>query len=140
MATLRRSVALLLCAALTAPACATARATSTRFPQSRNSAAQTDPALMAEYVRQLPIGSRVRVDLADGTRIHATLMKATPESIVVQKRTRLPEAPIEIAIRDLRAVELETSGSTARTVGIAVAAGVAATFGVLLLLAAIFSD
>jgi hypothetical protein len=140
MGRLSRPLAVLLAVTLAAPACATARAADARFPQAREAAAKPDPALMASYVAQLPVGSRVRIDLANGTRIRGTLMKASTDSIIVQKRTRIPEPPIEIPITDLRAVELEQGGSTGRTVAIAVAAGVGATFGVLLLLAAIFSD
>jgi hypothetical protein len=140
MARVFRSIALLLCVALAAPSCATLRAADARQPQDRDRRALPDAALMAEYVKQLPIGSRVRVERANGDTLRGTLMKATDEAIVVQKRTRIPEPPVEIPIADLRAVDLDQGGNTARTVAIAIGAGVGATLGVLLLLAAIFSD
>jgi hypothetical protein len=135
-----RTLVLMLCAALAAPGCATMRAANTRPAEAPQPPAMPDRALMAEYVRKLAIGSRVRVDVKDGRTLRGTLMKADADAIVVQPRTRLPEPPIVIPIEDLRAVELEQQGSTGRTVAIAVVAGAGATLGVLLLLAAIFSD
>lgn len=140
MTRLLRPVALLLSVALLAPACATLRARDARTPQQRDRAAAVDPALMAEYVKQLPIGSRVRVERANGDTLRGTLMKATGEMIVVQKHTRIAEPPVQIAIAELRSVELDRGSNVGRTVAIAVAAGAGATLGVLLLLAAIFSD
>jgi hypothetical protein len=103
--------------------------------------AATDPALMASYVRQLPLGSRVRVSLSDGAVIHGTLIKADADPIVVQRRTRLPEAPLHIPLKRVTAVELEKGGGgPGRAIAIGAAAGAGAALGVLLVLAAIFSD
>lgn len=103
--------------------------------------ADTDPDLMASYVRQLPLGSRVRVSLSDGTVIHGTLIKADADPIVVQRRTRLPEAPLEIPLKNVTAVELEKGGGgPGRAIAIGAAAGAGAALSVLLVLAAIFSD
>jgi hypothetical protein len=57
----------------------------------------------------------------------------------VQKRTRVPEAPLQIAIKDVQAVELEAKTSGGKTVAMGAAAGVAAALGVLLILAAVFA-
>ena len=101
----------------------------------------TDSVLMASYVRQLPVGSRVRVTLADGKVVHGTLMKADGDPLVVQRRTRIPETPLQIQIRNVRAVELEkSSGGPGRAIAIGAAAGAGTALGVLLILAAIFSD
>ena len=133
MARVLRPLALLLCVALAAPSW---RDPATGMPW----LGMPDPSLMAEYVKQLPIGSRVRVERANGDKVRGTLMKATGEVVVVQKRTRIPEPPVEIPITDLRAIEPDQGSSTGRTVAIAIGAGVGATLGVLLLLAAIYSD
>ena len=96
--------------------------------------------VMAAYVRQLPVGSRVRVTLADGRTLHGTLMN-TGDPVVLQKRTRIPEAPIEIALAGVRAVELEgKSGGTGRAIALGAAAGGASALGVLMVLAAILAD
>ncbi len=123
-----------------ASGCATARAQDGRVPLQTAPAYVPDLSLMADYVRQLPVGARVRVTLTDGHVLHGTLMKADADPIVVQKRTRIPEAPLPIALKDVQAVELEgKSGNPARTVAIGTAAGVASALGVLLIIAAIFA-
>jgi hypothetical protein len=139
---MRRMVAFLLCGSLLGSACATANASRASLPAPRTLAQdRVDPVLMAEYVRQLPVGSKVRITRADGDTIHGILMKRDSDPIVVQRRTRIPETPLEIPIRNILALELENGGShPARTVAIGAATAVGATFGVLLLLAAIFSD
>jgi hypothetical protein len=139
---MRRLVALLLCGSLLGSGCASVNASRGPLPAAQTPAhVGVDPALMAEYVRQLRVGSKVRVSLVNGTTVHGVLMKHDRDPIVVQRRTRIPETPMEIPLKDILAMELETGGSsTARNVAIGTAAGVGATFGVLLLLAAIFSD
>ncbi len=102
---------------------------------------RADHALFASYVKQLPIGSRVRVGLAGGSSVRGTLMKTDDREIVVQPRTRIPEAPIEIALDRIVAVDLETNGNNVgKTVGIGFAAGAAGALSVFLILVAVFSD
>ena len=137
-----RSVAWLLIVAVTLPGCATG----TRLQSGSRPGAQTDRApahqsLIADYVQKLPIGSRVRVHLVDGRQERGTLMDATAERLVIQPRTRIPERPVQIPIDRVAAVELERgNGSVARAIGIGIAAGAGAFFGILLLFAAIYSD
>lgn len=135
---MRQAFVLLLCVVLAMPGCA-AVTRSERVAQP-NPSRRVDPALMADYVRQLPIGSRVRISRVDGTVTHGTLMKRDADPIVVQRRARLPEEPVTIPVRDILVLELETEGSAGRTIAIGIAAGAGAALGVLLLLAAIFSD
>jgi hypothetical protein len=134
-----RTLAVLLILAAATAACATARAQDGRMQFQRVPAYVPDPSLMSDYVRQLPVGSRVRVTLADGSVLHGILMKGDADPIVVQKRTRVPEAPLQIAIKDVQAVELEAKTSGGKTVAMGAAAGVAAALGVLLILAAVFA-
>lgn len=137
---MRRIITFLLILATASAGCTAARAQGPRVPTQPAAAHATDPALMAAYVRELPLGSRVRVSLADGRVIHGTLMKADADPIVVQKRTRIPEAPLQIAIKDVQAVELESkTGGPGRVIATGVAAGAGAALGVLLILAAIFA-
>jgi hypothetical protein len=135
---MRKSLALLLCVLLTAPACASAGGT--RLQQNRPTATGTDPALLASYLKALPIGSRVRVTFTSGEQIRGTLMSVGDDAIVMQESTRLPEPPRRVALHEIRAVEPDRPGSTARTVVIAVAAGTGAVLGVLLLIAALAYD
>ena len=124
----------------TSTGCATATA-----QQSRGvvlASRDADIALIGSYVRQLPVGSRVRVSLSDGTVIHGTLIKADGDPIAVQRRTRIPESPLHIPLSSVIAVELEKHGrgGTARAVAVGVATGAGVLLGVMLVLAAIFSD
>jgi len=121
--------------------CATARATDSRFSVSGNRQS-VDPKVMADYIRQLPVGSRVRMSRLQGDDIHGTLMKNDGDPLVIQRRTRIPEAPIAVPLQNVLGVELEPSnnGTPGRTIAIGAASAAAGTLGVLLLLAAIFSD
>ena len=138
---LKRTIAVLLCAALVTSGCASAAgpraAHAPRQGSEQAPAAPVDTATMSAYVQKLPAGSRVRVERSNGQTIKGTLMKTTPDEIVVQKNTRNPEAPVTIPIAQIARVTLDSGSSTGKTVGIAVAVGVGATFGVLLLLAAL---
>jgi len=138
---LKQTIALLLCIALATTGCASARgpraAQAPRQGSGQTPAAPVDTATMSEYVQKLPAGSRVRVERSNGQLIKGTLMKATPDEIVVQKNTRNPETPVTIPTAQIARVTLDSGSSTGKTVGIAVATGVGATFGVLLLLAAL---
>ena len=137
-----RPMVLLLCALLALPGCATTRAARAGFPPlSAQPAGTGHRQLMSDYIRQIPVGSRVRVSRASGAVIRGTLMKRDGDPIVVQRRTRIPEAPVEIALDDILAFELDTPGNNpARAVAIGAAAAVGATLGILMLLAAVFSD
>jgi hypothetical protein len=134
---LRQSLAIVGCCALVTTGCASAAGP--RIAQARQPTVQ-DKTVLADYVQRLAAGSRVRVERIDGSSVRGTLMKATSDFIVVQKNTRIPEPPIELPLAELSRVTLETGGSTGKTVAIGITSGVAATFGVLLLLVALLGD
>lgn len=133
---MRKALTLVIILAVAASGCATTRG------QVQTAPYRADPSLMSAYVRQLPVGSRVRVSLADGRVLRGTLIRADTDPIVVQRRTRIPEPPMPIALADLHAVEIERngSGSTARSIAVGAAVGAGAALGVLALLAALFAD
>ncbi|MGH9370638.1 MAG: hypothetical protein ACRD15_03820 [Vicinamibacterales bacterium] len=138
---MKRMTALVMCVLLASPGCsAVTRLHAQRVPERPRDAAQVDPALMADYIRQLPVGSRVKITRFDGSDLRATLMRRDSDPIVVQRHARLPEPPLEIPVRDITTLELDKGESAGRTIAIGVAAGAGAALGVLLLLAAIFSD
>ena len=136
----QRLIALVVSLAVASAGCASTRPPSAAPVTSPAQATDVDPVLMAAYVRQLPLGSRVRVTLADGRVILGTLMKTDGDPLVVQKHTRIPETPLQIQLRHVRAVELEKrNGGPGRALAIGAAAGAGAALGVLLILAAIFA-
>jgi hypothetical protein len=138
MSMLKKMVAVLVCAAFATTGCASAGGQ--RIPQSAPAAPVQDKTVLADYVQRLSAGSRVRVEKTDGASFRGTLMKATPQAILVQKNTRVPEAPVEIPLEQVTRVTLDNGSSMGKTVAIGVGAGVAATFGVLLLLVALWGD
>ena len=131
----RQTIALALCAALSATGCASA--SGPRVGQ--NSSAAIDRTVLADYVQRIPAGSKIRVERTTGGTMRGTLLKSGPDSLTMQRNTRVPETPIDVPFATITRVTLDTGSNTGKTVGIAVATGVGATFGVLLLLAAIFS-
>jgi hypothetical protein len=134
----RQLLAVVICCALATSGCASA--SGTRYAQVPD-AAVMDKAMLADYVERIPAGSRVRVERTNGDSLRGTLMKATSDVLVVQKHTRVPEPPVEVPLAQVTRVTLDGGGSsTGRTIAIGVATGVGATFGVLLLLAALLSD
>ena len=140
---MRACLSLILAVTIALPGCATTRASridaTTSAPPQQQSPA--DPRVMADYARQLKVGSRVRLARTNGDEIRGILMKNDGDPLVVQRRTRIPEAPIAVPLNEVLALELETkNGNPARTVAIGAVAAVSATLGVLLILAAIFSD
>lgn len=138
---MKRAIAALLCVTLCAPGCASAGGGRYAAPQPTLHASLGDQTLLAAYVKQLPIGSRVRATLTNGRSVRGTLMKATDEGVIVQRRTRLPEPPVEIPLAELQSVEGDREGGgVGRAIAIGVATGAGAALGVFLLLVALIAD
>ena len=141
---MRKVLCLMLTSALALSGCATARATGNRVhaPAVVTGGPQSiDPKVMADYIRQIPVGSRVRLSRVKGDDIRGTLMKNDGDPVVIQRRARIPEAPVAVPLQEVLAVELDgaATGNPARTIAIGAGAAAAATLGVLLVLAAVFS-
>ena len=129
---MRKVLAAILCASMVTTGCATAgpRLTAARFAPGQAGVVSTSA--MADYVQRLPAGSRVRVERVDGSSFRGTLMKAGPDAIVVQKNTRVPEPPVEVAMAQIARVTIENGGSsTGKAVAIGIASGVGAFFAIL---------
>jgi hypothetical protein len=101
-----------------------------------------DRAVLADYVQRLPPGAAVRVERASGRALRGTLLKATPEAIVVQPRTRLPEAPVEIPLDGVLAVtpDADDRGRFGTAIAAGAAAGAGAALAVFFILVAVFND
>lgn len=132
---MRRLLAVLTCASLLVPGCASSGPPRVQAPES-----PVNRELLASYVRQLPVGSHVRVVLTDGHTIKGTLMKTGDTNLVVQRRTRVPEPPDQVEFSSVTSVELDTNtGGTARAIWVGAAAGAGGALAVFLILAAIFA-
>jgi hypothetical protein len=138
---MKRVLSLVLAVLIALPGCAGVAMHQRRDLQPGVKTSRVDAMVMSDYIRQLPIGSRVRVTCTDRKTMRATLIKHDTDPIVVQRRTRLPEPPIEIPVSDILAVELDTpNGGSARQIAVGAAAAAGVVLGVLLLIAAVVSD
>lgn len=137
---MKRASVFFLCVALAVPGCASTRATGAVVATSPTGLQPADRAVLAEYVQRLPLGAIVRVNLTDGRELRGTLMKATEASVIVQPRTRVPEPPVEVPLRNVIGVTLDKKGggSLAKAIGVGAAAGVGAAVGFILILIAAF--
>lgn len=128
---MRKFIAVLACSSLITTACASAGRTPVTATTLQPSV--VDRTTMTDYVQRLPMGSRVRVERTDGSTLRGTLMQSSSEAIVVQKSTRIPEAPVSIAITELARVTTENGNGigAGKAVAIGIASGVGAFFAIL---------
>jgi hypothetical protein len=129
--TFRPAMALLLCCTPIA-GCAGNRMTVAQPPVAGSNAA------VVEYVRQLPLGTNVRVDRATARTVKGTLLKIDGQTLIVQARTRVAVPPVEIPLADVTRVTVETGAgsSLAKSIGVGLAAGAGAAAAVILILIA----
>jgi hypothetical protein len=137
---MKQLIAITLCVGLALPGCMSAGPR--RMDTGRRLTAMTqERAVLSDYARQLPIGSRVRAVAADNRKVRGTLVKRTDTSILIQPRTRVAEAFVEIPFDELVTLEQEVpSSGTGKAVAAGMAAGAGAALGVILLLIAIWGD
>ena len=109
-----------------------------RIPATQPAAPGANAAVV-EYVRQLPLGTNVRVDRASARTIKGTLIKVGEQTLVVQPRTRIAVPPVEVPLTDVTRVTVEGNGSgtsLAKAIGAGIAAGAAGAVAVILILVA----
>ena len=139
---MKRMLAIVLCVSLGTSACASAGGpryvTAPAPTASQSGSPVVDPAVMSEFVQRIPAGSRVKVERAKGDTIRGTILKTTPDALVVQRNTRVPETPVEVPYSTIARVTLDDGrgSSVAKAVGIGVASGVGSFFAILAIFAA----
>jgi hypothetical protein len=90
------------------------------------------------YASELPIGATVRARTADGQRYTGALTHVDREGITIERRTRVPEAPLRIRFRQMDQLQLKENGSSvAKAIGIGIAVGAGTFFGIAMLFAAV---
>jgi len=141
-----RSISLLLVAALATPGCAAsigprfARAPSSESVQDAERSVD-DAAVWRRFATALPVGTVVRVELTDGTRVRGTLMAVDPDAVVLKPRTRLPEPARRVPFATIASIELERGGIGAgKAVVIGMAAGAATFVAFLTVMVAFLAD
>jgi len=132
---MKRLVAVALSLSMCLTGCAMSTRTTNTHPLDRAAEQQA----LSDYAGQMHLGTQVRATLDDNRVVKGTLVKKTPEAIVVQPRGRVAEPLMELRLTDLRAVELEPakSGGTGKAIAVGAAVGAGVSLGVLMLLAAV---
>jgi hypothetical protein len=133
---MQRIISLALIAALLGSGCALRRGTpaafSTAHAQAGGIRQTVDPRDVEDrrkYVEQLPAGTTVRIDLADGTHLTGTLMGVEHEVVIVQPKTRLPVASRRIPLQSIVSLTTESGNfNVGKALAIGVGAGAASFF------------
>lgn len=86
--------------------------------------------------RSLAPGSRVELDLADGTHVEGTVLAHEGERFVFNPKTRLPVAPWRIDYSEIRSIDLKRQSDGMRP-GTKVLIGIGVGVGIVMLLAGI---
>ncbi len=137
--TKRPELIMMMCIALAAPACAT-----TSAGRSTGAAADRRVAvapLLPDYVRQLPLGSAVRVERANGRTLRGILLKATDVSVVIQPRTRITEAPVEVPLAEVLSITPEKGRpNLGRAIAAGAAAGAGTALAVFFVIVSLYAD
>lgn len=122
---------------------AAAPVAASQVPIAASQPSPSQATLARASAERIPAGSRVKVTLQDGTRLHGILMLVEGEELVVRERKRLPEPPRRIPLAEIAVVELDHNGggtSIAKAVAIGAGVGAGAALAVIAFLAAAFSD
>jgi len=101
-----------------------------------------DAGVWRTFAQQLEVGTRVRVRLADGERVTATLVQAAPDQLLLQPITRQPVPVQRVPYDQIVSIERDEQRgvSAAKAAAIGVASGVGAFFGVMLIFLAVALD
>jgi hypothetical protein len=100
------------------------------------------PDVWRQMAQRIAPGAGVKVLLVDGTRMRAVLLTADDTSIVVKRRTRVPEPERRIAYRELELLEADTGNGigAGKAAAIGIGAGAGAFLTLLLITFAIYND
>jgi hypothetical protein len=76
----------------------------------------------------IPLGTAVKVQRVNGSRISGTLMRADDTAITLKRNTRVPEAPVSIGYDQIANMERERNGGMGwgKAIGMGIGAGAGA--------------
>jgi len=93
------------------------------------------------FAKRMDVGVELNVRLRSGQKFRATLIEAREDVVLLQPKTRIPVSVQPVPYDEIASLERAKRGiGAAKAVGIGVASGVGAFFGVLLLLFAAWGD
>lgn len=137
---MRRLITVVMIAALGLSGCATGGSPRIAQPASAPGITASERDRMSDYASRLPVGSRVKVHLADGRTVRGTLMGADANAVIVSPATRIPEPPVSLPESSVRAIEIDRSANWGKVIAVGAAAGAAATLGIIWIFWAIAGD
>ena len=91
--------------------------------------AQVEATAWREVAQTIPLGTKVKIQTLNGTRLNGTLMRVDGLGIMLKRNTRRPEPAQTVAFSDISRLEPDKGGNgsnivKAGGVGLAVGAGV----------------
>jgi hypothetical protein len=146
---MKRIVALVLTVMLVGSGCAQRRVgvglqSNTRLQAgaSHVSTSQRDPEDWRRYVANLPPGTTLQIDLADGSRLTGIILSVEQDAVVVQPKTRLPSPVRRIPFDTIVALAPESSKglNPGNAVALGAAAGAASFLTLFLIVCAALDD
>lgn len=94
---------------------------------SRVSTVQRDPEDWRRYITNLPIGTKLTIDLADGVRLNGNILSVEQDALIMQPRTRLPSPPRRVPFDTIVALAPQSESLNAgKAIAIGAVAGAAA--------------
>lgn len=84
----------------------------------------------------IPLGSKVKLQLADGRRFSGTLMRVDGNTVMLKRNTRRPEPALTVAFSDVAKLERDQPGGgtqIAKAIGVGLAAGAGVFFSLVLI-------
>ncbi|HLG57192.1 MAG TPA: hypothetical protein VI485_17765 [Vicinamibacterales bacterium] len=103
--------------------------------------AQVPADVWRTFAKRMDVGVELNVRLRSGQKFRATLIDAREDVVLVQPKMRIPVPVQPVPYDEIASLDRAKGGiGAAKAVGIGVASGVGAFFGVLLLLFAAWGD
>lgn len=102
-------------------------------------AARTET-IAGEFVRRLPVGTNVRVQMDDGAKVNGLLMGVEDGYALIKVRTRIPEPPRKIDLSRIADADIASDHNLAKGIAIGVAVGVGSVFAFAAIMAGLLGD
>jgi hypothetical protein len=89
-----------------------------------------------QVAETIPLGSKVKVQIADGKRLNGTLMGVDATALMLKRNTRRPEPALMITFDEIAKLERDQPGGgvqIAKAIGVGLAAGAGVFFSLILI-------
>lgn len=89
-----------------------------------------------QVAETIPLGSKVKVQTAQGRRLNGTLMRVDGNAIMIKRNTRRPEPALTVAFNEMAKLERDQGNGgmhVAKAIGVGLAAGAGVFFSLILI-------